>query len=174
MNKLITAVCLTFLSVTSANASRLWWFEAGLGTSYIQTYNDDTTADIRPTVFLAANKKFADNWSIGVAGELLLNKVFELDKSDNLLVWRLPNFNYEITEQLSINFYGGAARYYREHPSFGIGAGVGSSYKLTDRWSIDFGASYFSVDMSTSIPGDLALGKKDELVWASLLLKSRF
>jgi len=114
---------------------------------------------------LLANKKFTDNSSVGTGVELLV---------DNVLAWRLVNVNYLVTDKLNINFYGGVARYFREHPSFGMGAGIGGSYKLTNKWFIDFSGSYFSVDMSTSVPGDLSLGKKDDLAWVSLLLKRSF
>lgn len=153
-----------------------WTLDIGVGTGYLRV-TDATNLNethLRPSLHLGAFRQNADNWRIGTSLESLVENGDDWSNSTNVIMWRMGDIDYRISEDLAINFHGGFARYYREQPAYGYGIGAGLKYRLLEHSYVSFSATRAETDVSTDVPTDNNSPTKNDLLWASLRLHLLF
>lgn len=153
-----------------------WTIDAGLGFSHIQIENDTDGAfsESRPSFQIGVHRIPQTDWRLGTSVEWLIEDATDWGGSENILMWRMGDIDYRVTDNLAINIHGGFARYFREQPSYGYGYGAGLKYRIASEWYISASVSRADVDISTNVPTDDNRATKDDLLWASLKLNIHF
>ena len=105
---------------------------------------------------------------VGSSLEVLMQEVSGGARTENVLMWRMAELDYLLSEDLALSFSGGIARFYREQPSYGYGIGVGMKYQLSD--DIYLSARYNKAEavISSKVPTDDNSPPKNDLQWLSL------
>ncbi|NQD37418.1 hypothetical protein HPT27_10285 [Permianibacter sp. IMCC34836] len=153
-----------------------WNTELGLGASVLRTRNGgkDAEQDLRPNVYLRIYRPVNSSWQLGTSVEWLIEEATNWGGSENVLMWRLADLDYRLSNNLAFSFHGGIARYFREQPSYGYGYGFGLKYRLSSEWIVAAELTASDVDVSTDVPTDEGRSTKDDLKWASVRLSYTF
>ncbi|MBY5978962.1 outer membrane beta-barrel protein [Ferrimonas balearica] len=161
-----------------AMADDAWYWNLGVGGSVFYQSNSGgsaspefTDTSFRPNVQLGVMRPINERWSLGTGVELLVEDFTDWGNSGNLLMWRIGEFGYQLSDNWALTFYGGAARYYRETSAYGYGFGAGALYQLSPSWALSFEINYVGTD--TSINNAVPY-KRDKFGWGSTVLRYKF
>ncbi|MBY6186829.1 outer membrane beta-barrel protein [Marinobacter hydrocarbonoclasticus] len=166
------------MGAASVQAEEAWHWNLGVGASVIYHSNSggsqseefsDTT--VRPNIQVGIVRPISERWTMGTGLELVADDVVSWGNSGNLLMWRIGEFTYQLSEDWALSFYGGAGRYYRETNGYGYGLGAGAHYRLSSSWELSVELSYVGTD--TSINKAVPF-KRDKFGWGSTMLRYRF
>lgn len=156
------------------------YFEGALGVSVIDHNNHFSETDLKysPNIQFGIYKSIDENIRMGSSLEFLSADLSEADDTESdvtgkLLSWRVTEFDYKVGKNWALSFYGGFSRFYREHPSYGYGLGVGLKYALSGKWTVSSEVNWSSTDVSKRI-GVVSEQTKNDFVWMSVVFKTRF
>ncbi|GAA5192794.1 hypothetical protein [Ferrimonas gelatinilytica] len=153
-------------------------FYVGAGGSLFSRINNGnsvndsfTETSLRPNLQLGVMRPISERWSLGTGVELVVEDLLDWSDSTNLLMWRIGELGYQISDRWALSFYGGAGRFYRNNFGYGYGAGGGIYYQLGTHWLL--GGEFNYVLTRTSYPNDTPY-EKEHLGWGSVVFKYRF
>ncbi|MBY6018290.1 outer membrane beta-barrel protein [Ferrimonas balearica] len=164
--------------VAPALANDAWHWNLGVGGSVVYQSNSGgsgsaefSDTSFRPNLQVGVMRPINERWSLGTGVELLVEDFTDWGNSGNLLMWRIGEFGYQLSDNWALTFYGGAARYYRETSAYGYGLGAGALYQLNANWAFSFEINYVGTD--TSINNAVPF-KRDKFGWGSTVLRYKF
>ncbi|MBW3138203.1 outer membrane beta-barrel protein [Ferrimonas balearica] len=174
----ITGLLLALAAAAPAHAEQAWNWNLGVGGSVFYQSNSGgeqspeyTDTSFRPNLQVGIERAINERWTMGTGLELLVEDAIDWGNSGNLLMWRIAEFGYQVSDNWSLSFYGGAGRYYRETSAYGYGLGAGAQYQLNANWALSFELSYVGTDTSIN---DAVPFKRDKFGWGSTVLRYRF
>ncbi|MBY5921240.1 outer membrane beta-barrel protein [Ferrimonas balearica] len=169
---------LAVLGTAPVMAEQAWNFNLGVGGSVFYHSNSGgsqseeyTDTSFRPNLQVGVERPINERWSLGTGLELVADDLTSWGNSGNLLMWRIGEFKYQVSDRWALGFYGGAARYYRETSAYGYGLGAGAEYQLSPNWALSVELNYVGTDTSIN---EAVPFKRDKFGWGSTLLRYRF
>lgn len=153
-----------------------WESSFGLGVVAMERTNIRTsvTEDNRTRLRFDLHRVISDRLRLGTGVDWMPNGDGSRREDPSLAVWRMLDLDYRVVDSAAVNLSVGAARYYREQPSYGYAYELGFKYSLTDHLLLSGGLGYARVDISTNVPADPTLNPKDDLKFYSATLSWLF